>query len=119
MEKAVVKSGIGRIELDAVDQFATPGCRQRGGWQLPPPTLGQEQVLDIGGVVDFQLRGACQGRHDLCRAVKPRQLEQPPQVKRSFHGPLPEFQMELARRGAQGVELLFQRSRAGANLIRA
>jgi hypothetical protein len=59
--KAVVKSGVGRFQLDIIDQFAALGSGQRWRGELPAAAFREQQILYVGGIVSCQSQGARNG----------------------------------------------------------
>jgi len=49
--KAVVQGWVSGFQFDVVDQFAALGSGERWCGELPAAALGQQQVLDVSGVI--------------------------------------------------------------------
>ena len=95
MAEAVVKGGIGGFQFDVVDQFAAFGSGQSGRGKLPAAAFGQQEVLDIGGIVGRQFQGPADGGQHLGAPVELGQVQQATQMDAGLDRPAVQAQVEL------------------------
>ena len=103
----VVAGRIGLFQVNVFDQFAAFGLQGRGRGEFAAAALLQQQRLHVGRVVGLVLEGLADGGQHVLAAVKPHQPQEPPQVDGGLDRHREQFQVELAGRGPEGVELLF------------
>src|SRR5947209_3086857 len=95
--KTVVNGGISGLQFDLLDQFAALGSGQSGRGKLSPPPLGQQQVLNICGVVDRQLQGPRQRRKHFRRPIESCQTQETAEMDTGLYRLPVEVEMKLAR----------------------
>ena len=99
--KAVVKGGVGGVELDVVDQFTAFGSGQGRSGKLAAAALSQEQILHGGGIVSCQFHGLRHGGQHFRAPVEFSQAQQTAQLDAGFDWTTIQAEMKRPRLGPQ------------------